>query len=1026
MKARLVALVAILGGAALGGVGALACSSPGSGDGTSPRVAPESVRAPSGSAPGAASPPSQPNYSAGPPDLSASVVQRGARVAVARPFGSLPLRELPDAVPVEDRFEHEPGANPFPFAAHPEPDPVLQSALPLASMPVAVQSFLGQGATLGGCVFPRPDAGEPANCTTVGDPPDTVGAVGPNHYVQIVNSGVAVWKKDGTLLVSPKFTSSIFTGMPTTDGNHCGSPPRPNPPGGDWGDGVVLYDQMADRWVITQFDLTNYANSNTGPSYQCVAVSKTGDPSGAYWLYDFQYSVQINDYGKFSVWPDGYYASYNDFNPGFTSANLCAWDRASMLAGKPATQQCFTNSGFGFLPASVDGSVKPPSGEPAFFVNLRSGTSIGLYKFHVDWTTPGNSTFTGPTALTVASYNKLCAAGNCVVQPSPGNPLASLGDRPMFHLSYRNFGTLESLVFNHSVAAGTAGGIRWYEIRSPNGTPVVFQQGTYAPADGNYRWMGSIAQDQAQDMALGYTLSGSATFPSIAWSGRVATDPAGTMGQAEAVVQAGTGVEDGNFSDGTPAERWGDYSNMTVDPTDDCTFWYTQELYAATGTFNWDTHVSSVTFPSCAKNDFTIGISPASQSLPEGGKATYTVTTAVARGTAETVALNIQDLPAGVTAAFVPASVTAGTASTLTLSATLAAPLTATPDTFTVIGKATSAVHPAAAEVTVTACAKITSCPSPDNCGTISDGCGGTVSCGSTTCAPLDACHTAGTCTGNVCSNPVAVNGTACNDGSACTTADACANGTCTGTPVVCANGDQCNDPGTCAPATGVCSAPVPKAGAVACTDNNGCTTGDVCTNGACVGAPVVCTNGDACHDPGTCQGDAGVCSAPTAKSDGTACSGTDRCTQSYTCQAGACTAGNPVVCTAQDECHDVGTCSSADGACSNPPKGDGTPCSIGTCRGGTCTAPGPNDAGPSSDAGPALDGSSGTPADAGSAVADSGAGADGGATGAPPGQSGGCGCRTVPAREGSPLALAGIGMALAVAGVRRRRRGRG
>jgi MYXO-CTERM domain-containing protein len=942
MNARLVkgaGVAALLGVAGLGAaaLGAGACSSPRSGDTPNPPV-PEVARAPVAR---------EPNYFAGQADVSASTVQRVAHVAVARAFGSRPLRELPDAVPVdeEDRFDHEPGPNPFPFVSHPEPDAVLQSGLPIVEMPVTLQSFLGQGATLGNCVFPRPDAGEPANCTTQGDPPDTVGAVGPNHYVQLVNSGVAVWNKNGTLLVSPKFTSSLFTGMPTTDGNHCGAPPRPSPPGGDWGDGVVLYDQLADRWLITQFDITNDANSNAGPSYQCVAVSQTGDPSGAYWLYDFQYTAAVNDYGKFSVWPDAYYASYNNFSSTkFLSANLCAWDRASMLAGSPATEQCFTNSGFGFLPANVDGSVKPPAGEPAFFVTLQSSTAIGLYKLHVDWKTPANSTFTGPTSLAVAAYNELCGGGNCVVQPSPGNALASLGDRPMFHLAYRNFGTVESLVFNHSVTAGSTGGIRWYEIRSPNGTPVVYQQGTYAPADGNYRWMGSIAQDQAQDIALGYALSGSTTFPSIAWSGRIASDALGTMGQAETVVQAGVGVENGNFKDGSLAQRWGDYSNMTVDPSDDCTFWYTQELYPANGTFNWDTRVSSVTFPSCAKDDFSIALAPTTSNLPAGGKITYTVSTALKKGTGESITLNIQDLPAGVTAAFAPTSVTAGASSTLTLSATLATAATPSADTFTVIGTATSAVHPATAQVAVTPCAKLTACPAPDNCGTIADGCGGTVSCGST-CIAADACHLAGTCSANVCSTPLAANGTPCSDG-------------------------------------------------------NACTTGDSCTNGVCAGNAVACASGDACHGPSACVPDAGTCSVET-----------------------------PVVCTALDECHNVGTCTVPNG-CTNPPKGDGTPCSIGTCQGGTCTAPmGGTDAGDAgqSEAGPApgLDGG-GTPDAAGmgdaAGAADTGVATDAGGAGTPPGQSGGCGCRTVQARDGSPFGVAGIGILFLLAGARRRR----
>lgn len=408
-----------------------------------------------------------PNYYAGPPDTSRLVVQKDAKVDVSRPFATRPLREIPNAVRDDDaeEHEHEPGKNPFVFPWHPEPDAVLQDSRPILSMPVTIKSFLGQGATLGHCTFPAPSGGNPAGCVTTGDPPDTVGAVGPNHFVQVVNGGFTVWDKSGTKLYGPAFTNTLFTGYPTTDGNACAAK--------DWGDGVVLYDQFADRWVITQFDITNAVNSNdaNGPSYQCIAVSQGSDPTGAYWLYDFQYSAVVNDYGKFSVWPDGYYVAYNNFNSipligeTFTNANLCVWERSTMIAGETATQVCFTNLQFAFLPSNVDGPIKPPAGEPAFFVSLgTNGASIDLFKFHVDYTTTSNSTFTGPTSLPVASFNQLCGGNfDCVTQPSPGNALAALGDRPMFHLSYRNFGAFESLVFNHSVTAGSTGGVRWYE-----------------------------------------------------------------------------------------------------------------------------------------------------------------------------------------------------------------------------------------------------------------------------------------------------------------------------------------------------------------------------------------------------------------------------------------------------------------------------------------------------------------------------------------------------------------------------------
>jgi hypothetical protein len=657
------------------------------------------ARAASASTIAAGHAPMVPNFFGGPPDDSQSVVQHHARVERALPSTSAPFRDIPDAAPPaeRDRFEREPRRSPFPFADAKLPDPVIQPLFPLMSNIMTVTSFLGQGETLGGCVFPRTDMGQPATCTTTGDPPDTNGVVGLSHFVQVVNGGIGVWSKSGTVVMAPKFLKTLWAGyVGTNAGNACATQ--------NDGDPVVLYDQLADRWFVTQFSLPNYDN-NTGPSFQCVAVSKTGDPTGAYYLYDFQYSAVINDYGKFGVWPDAYYASFNNFSAvSSQGADVCAYDRVAMLQGLPATQHCFQQSAatFGLLPSNVDGPIKPPNSEPGFFVRLTNGTHIGLYKFHADWATPANTTFTGPTSLTVASYSQLCGGGSCVKQPAPGNALASLGDRPMFHLSYRNFGTVESLVFNHSVTAGTTGGPRWYEIRSPNTTPVVMQQGTYAPADGKYRWMGSMSQDQAQDIALGYSISGTATPPSIAWTGRTAADAAGTMGQAEVVVQNGVGVETGTFSDGSTANRWGDYSNMSIDPSDDCTFWYTQERYPSNGVFNWDTGIASAKFDNCGVNDFSLSVAPASNTVAPGGQATYTVTTASTKGTAETITLVVQDLPTGVTGAFVPATVTAGASSTLTLTAAGNAPLTGTPGpTFLVIGKAASAVHAASAQVVV-------------------------------------------------------------------------------------------------------------------------------------------------------------------------------------------------------------------------------------------------------------------------------------------------------------------------------------
>src|SRR5258708_3973071 len=265
-----------------------------------------------------------------------------------------------------------------------------------------------------------------------------------------------------------------------------------------------------------------------------------------------------------------------------------------MRSGAAATQQCFqlSTSFGGVLPSDLDGPASPPAaGTPGFFLNFGTN-SVNFWKFHVDWVTPANTTLTGPANIAVAAFSAACNGGTCIPQLGTSEKLDSLGDRLMYRLAYRNFTDHESLVVNHSVATGSGNvGVRWYELRSPNGAPAVYQQGTFAP-DSNYRWMGSIAMDQAGDIALGYSVSGSGMNPAIRFTGRAPGDALGTM-QAETVAINGTGSQLPNLN------RWGDYSAITVDPVDDCTFWYTNEYLKASGTFNWSTWINSFKFPGC-------------------------------------------------------------------------------------------------------------------------------------------------------------------------------------------------------------------------------------------------------------------------------------------------------------------------------------------------------------------------------------------------------------------------------------------
>jgi hypothetical protein len=408
-------------------------------------------------------------------------------------------------------------------------------------------------------------------------PPDTNGAVGSTQYVQWVNEKFAVFNKStGALVFGPVAGNTLWAGF----GGGCQN--------NNDGDPIVQYDQLANRWIMTQFSVS------TTPFLQCVAVSTTSDATVSYNRYSFSYT-NFNDYPKLGVWPDGYYISYNMFNGNsFVGARACAFDRTKMLAGQAATQVCFqlSSSFGGLLPSDLDGSTLPPSGSPNYFVAF--GTNIlRSWRFHVDFTTPANSTFTGPTNLSVASFSPACSGGGtCIPQPSTTQRLDSLADRLMYRLAYRNRGGVQSLVVNHSVTAGSSVGVRWYELRISGSTLSVFQQGTYAP-DATYRWMGSIAMDKVGDIALGYSASSTSVRPSIRYTGRTPTDAAGTMG-AENIVKAGGGSQLRTLN------RWGDYSAMQVDPVDDCTFWYTNEYLKAGGTFNWSTWIVSFKFPGCA------------------------------------------------------------------------------------------------------------------------------------------------------------------------------------------------------------------------------------------------------------------------------------------------------------------------------------------------------------------------------------------------------------------------------------------
>src|SRR5438132_4188627 len=544
----------------------------------------------------------------------------------------------------------------------------------VAAAPALLNSFAGVGNAFSG-----PNGTFSVNSA----PPDTNGAVGPNHYVETVNTSFAIFNKSGTPIYGPVPINQVWSGF----GGGCQT--------NNDGDPTAVYDGIADRWVISQFSVT------TMPYLMCVAVSTTSDPTGSYYRYSFSYgTVNFPDYPKLSVWPDAYYLTVNLFANGstFAGAGVAALDRSKMLAGQPATQQLFyTGTAYGGLLAStLDGSRLPPAGSPNYLVALGTTSSLATWKYHVDWTTPSNSTFSAPTSLAVASYSEACAGGTCIPQSGTTQRLDSLADRVMYRLAYRNFGDHEALVVNHSVTAGSSTGVRWYELRPSGGNLTVFQQGTYAP-DASYRWMGSIAMDQAGGIGLGFSVSSSSLKPQIHYTGRLATDPAGQMSQGEGTIINGAGAQTGRG-----LSRWGDYTSMNIDPADGCTFWYASEYIPANGSFNWSTRIGTFKLPGCGgvTNDFSISSSPSSVSATQNGSVTSTIATAVTSGSAQTVSLSASGLPSGATASFSPASMTAGGSSTLTLGAGTAAAGTYT---ITVTGTGTSATHSTSVTFTITA-----------------------------------------------------------------------------------------------------------------------------------------------------------------------------------------------------------------------------------------------------------------------------------------------------------------------------------
>jgi hypothetical protein len=511
---------------------------------------------------------------------------------------SPPLRELA-LLPVPPSRKHEGPENPripFNHAGTDRPDPVVQRKFlkPLgANIPSPILNFDGIA----------------HNQTCDCRPPDTNGYVGATQYVQIVNESFQVYNKfnGAPILIMPMSIQSIWAGF----GGACQT--------SGLGDPIVLYDKLADRWVITQFAFTPSQALINVPTHECIAISTTRgiNSSTTFNRYDFDLSVFGNnyyDYPKLATWPDGYYMADNVFDSSGTTylgTQPFAFDRTKMLCNLTATVispglvGSPRNMEDPIIPSDFDGTVLPPPGAPNSFVEFPdlAGNNLGTYRtwhYHVDFANPTNSTFTQFAAPTAACYTFLCppmgdipGVAYCVPQLGTTTTLEANGDRLMYRLAYRNFRTPsapnESTVGNFSVSTGGMAGVaapRWFELKNiTSGLETINQEGTYGP-DFTWRWMGSAAMDHLGDLAVGYSASSSSINPQIRYAGRLSTDPLGILAQGEAPLYAGMGSQ-------TTAGRWGDYSAMTVDPVDDTTMWYTNEYYVTNSSNDWKTRIGN-------------------------------------------------------------------------------------------------------------------------------------------------------------------------------------------------------------------------------------------------------------------------------------------------------------------------------------------------------------------------------------------------------------------------------------------------
>lgn len=525
-------------------------------------------------------------------------VHRAAAYDTSPPLASLRADPAPTAAPecepsegcgaspADPEQDNRGGANP-----PPPPPPVSPQAAAIEqktqgphSPAALVASFDGLGVGFEG----------PQGPSTGRNPSDNSLAVGPDHVVQIVNSRMAVFDKKGKVLYGAVPTNTLFKGF----GGPCEA--RNN------GDAVVRYDQLAGRWLYVMPLFQRIPDRPEEPYAMCYAVSAGADPLGPYHRYEFRRKL-FPDYPRPAIWTDGYYVPSSTGDT-VIQKHTCIVDRAKMLAGTDATEQCIIIDGVNFLNnADIDGSALPPAGAPNIMMaaggtqlhNIFEDDGIYAWQVHVDWGQPGNTKAEGPVKIAVAPYHYLCNGQltNCVPQPDTTRRLDAQGDKLMQRLVYRNWGGHESIVAVHSVnTSAGGGGVRWYEFRlDAKRAPVLYQQGTYAP-EGFYRWMASPGMDKQGNIAIGYSFGGTPNYAGQHLAARLASDPPGALTFQETILARGEAAQ-------TSGNRWEDYASMAMDP-DDCTFWYVGD-YVKAGANTYSTRIGGLRLPGCLTRPVT-------------------------------------------------------------------------------------------------------------------------------------------------------------------------------------------------------------------------------------------------------------------------------------------------------------------------------------------------------------------------------------------------------------------------------------